>query len=134
MTRLEKIYRDKPSAEELLSMICTGSNCPRYDGCSVEDCQDCMILWLNEEVLEYDAEFIEKLRAVNILFPFAKYLAQDRLGNAKLYVAEPVVNYCDWGAPGVHWECAISPLDNYAADWEKSLVDIDKVLKECESE
>lgn len=80
MTRREKIYRDKPDAEEMARII-REEPCHSIENCDLK-CIECVQRWLNEEMPEYDAEFIEKLKAVKLLYPWARYLAMDKSGNA----------------------------------------------------
>ncbi len=133
MKRIEKIYRDKPSAEELAWVISEepcysiGENCTEH-----KNCIDCVRSWLEEEVPEYDADFVEKLKAVKLLFPWSQYLVMNRSGCAFIFDDLPVKN--DYG-----WICReeayrsmfIYILNKYSNDWENSLIDIDKVLEEA---
>lgn len=127
MKRIEKIYRDQPGAEGLYDniMLCRYPEKP-CDG----DCRRCTVDYLNEEVPEYDAEFIEKLKAIKLLFPWAEWLAMDFDGTIYVHSGRPKRDEAWWGETQLRK--AIDSLYKYFNDWKNSLIDIDKVIEEAE--
>ena len=134
MKRIDKIYRDKPSAEELYEVLtCCCDERDEMDCCG--DCKQCAIDYLNEKIPEYDAKFIEKLQAVKLLFPKARYLTMNSNKVAYIHDEKPeMVKYESistgtFESIGNIFEC-ISELHGYSSDWENSLIDINEILKE----
>ena len=124
MKRIDKIYRDKPSAEELYEVLtCCCDERDEMDCCG--DCKQCAIDYLNEEIP--DTEFIEELKAIKLLFPKARKLAMDKNGKAFIYKGE--VGKCDEAWVGYCRSRYVEGLNNYSSDWENSLIDIDEVLE-----
>lgn len=128
MKRIDKIYRDKPSAEELYDLVngdCRPEMMPCFDGY-----RQCCIDYLNQEVP--DTEFIEKLKAIKLIFPQSKILTMDKNGKAFIFNEKTVHRSSEtWVS-----RCAsryIKSLNGYSNNWENSLIDIDKVLKEEEN-
>ena len=131
MKRIDKIYRDKPDPAGLYEAVITHC-CEAIKGNCNGSFRQCVIDYLNEEVPEYDAEFIEKLKAVKVVYPWAKYLAMDFCGSSAVYQNEPREGKKEWLISARDW-MAMPVLNNYSNDWENSLIDIDKVIEEAES-
>ena len=126
MKRIDKIYRDEPSAEELYDLI---NHCPPLP--CIDNCKQCFIDYLNEEVPDDDEDFIEELKAVKVLYPWARYLTMDKNSSAYIFSARPFKNIDTWDCSNkLDRVCLIQAFDSYTNDWENSLIDIDKVIEE----
>lgn len=128
MKRIDKIYRDEPDPAGLYEAVIEGC-CKADEGNCSGDCGQCAIDYLNEEVP--DTEFIEKLKAVKLLFPLAKKLAMDKNGRAFIYRGKQVNKSSEKWVSRCHSR-HIEGLNDYSSDWENSLIDIDEVIKEAE--
>ena len=135
MRRIDKIYRDKLSAEELAHII-VKSPCDNIESkdCAGRDCYNCVLSWLNEEVPDDDEDFIVELKAVKVLYPWAGYLTMDKNSSAYIFSARPFKNIDTWDCSNkLDRVCSIQAFDSYTNDWENSLINIDKMLEEAEN-
>lgn len=129
MKRIEKIYRDQPDPAGLYEIAV---RCHYKDGVENCDgnCRQCTINYLNEEVPEYDAKFIEKLKAVKVLYPQSRYLAMNASGLSCVHFERPDREATQWLSTQKYK--IVESFYNYSNDWKNSLIDIDKVIEEVD--
>ena len=125
------------SIEEIYKMIAS-KDCyiPEERGCPDDSCKKCIIEYLNEEIKQTKMsnviinreKFVEILKAIKVLYPWARWLAMNSNGCAMVYETKPGGRTQYSYISGSRKEI-VGIAEWYAEDWKESLIDIDNLLE-----